>query len=166
MIPKNKNTRCSGRTKKGEPCRAAATPGGLCFFHANPNKASELGRIGGRSNGHAAEEIAEPLLILNNAIVLRDTLARLIADVHAGKLQPKVAAGMAPFLNMQLRAIEAALKLVKLRAETKLEDMNISDMSTDQLEQRMRNLEAEEEAIKAEELAHRLELSKSLLTTA
>jgi hypothetical protein len=42
MISKNKNTRCSGRTQKGEPCRAAATPGGLCFFHANPNKASEL----------------------------------------------------------------------------------------------------------------------------
>jgi hypothetical protein len=25
--------------------------GGLCFFHANPNKAVELGRIGGKKNG-------------------------------------------------------------------------------------------------------------------
>ena len=37
---------CKAKTKKGSPCRAAATEGGLCFFHANPNKAAELGRVG------------------------------------------------------------------------------------------------------------------------
>jgi hypothetical protein len=56
MSQKNLNSRCNARAKSGKPCGAAATPGGLCFFHANSKKASELGRIGGRSNRHAAGE--------------------------------------------------------------------------------------------------------------
>jgi hypothetical protein len=100
------NSRCKAITKSGKPCQAAATAGGLCFFHANPNKASELGRIGGRSNRRAAGENADPLPTVDSALALRDTVARLIADVHAGKLNPRVAAGLAPLLNLQLRAIE------------------------------------------------------------
>jgi len=30
----------------------------------------------------------------------------LIADVYAGKLHPRIAAGMVPLMNLQLRAIE------------------------------------------------------------
>jgi hypothetical protein len=44
---------------------------------------------------------------LDNALAVRDTVARLIADVYAGKLNPRVAAGLAPLLNLQLRAVEA-----------------------------------------------------------
>jgi hypothetical protein len=88
------------------PCHAAATDGGLCFFHANPNKASELGRIGGRSTRRAAAEGCEPLPTLDTAIAVRDTVARLIADVCSGKLHPSVAGGMTTLLNLQLRAIE------------------------------------------------------------
>jgi Family of unknown function (DUF5763) len=82
MTQNNLDSRCKGRTKSGRPCRAAATPGGLCFFHANPDKASELGRIGGRGNRHAAGENADPLPTLDNAMAVRDTVARLIADVY------------------------------------------------------------------------------------
>ena len=104
--------------------RAAATDGGLCFFHANPSKVSELGRIGGRSRHKRAAENCDPLPTVDNAVAVRDTVARLIADVYAGKLQPKVAAGLAPLMNLQLRAIEATnweqrlAKLEKLLAET------------------------------------------------
>lgn len=73
MSSRNEDTHCKGTTKRGEPCRAAATAGGLCFFHANPNKAPELGRIGGRSKGQAAAEITDPLPVLNDAIAVRDT---------------------------------------------------------------------------------------------
>jgi hypothetical protein len=154
MIPQNKNTRCSGRTKKGEPCRAAATPGGLCFFHANPNKASELGRIGGRSKGHAAAEITDPLPVLNNAIAVRDTLARLIADVHAGNLQPRVAAGLAPLLNLQLRTIETVTKLeAETQAKKDLDDERpAQDLTDAELDQRIRTGDdslAQEQATKA-----------------
>jgi hypothetical protein len=140
MTSKNENTRCTGRTKKGEPCRAAATAGGLCFFHANPNKASELGRIGGRSKGRAAHETADPLPLsnsntgrtgtqriigfppfestplplLDDAIAVRDTVTRLIADLHAGKVQPKVAAVLTPLLSLRLHALDAVREFERL----------------------------------------------------
>lgn len=41
---------CVGKTKAGESCRAAAGPGGLCYFHANPEAAKGLGQIGGMKN--------------------------------------------------------------------------------------------------------------------
>jgi hypothetical protein len=99
---------CKGRTKAGISCRAAASDGGLCFFHANPNKASELGRIGGRSHGHAVAEGGDLLAPLDNAVALRDTVARLIADVIAGKIPPKVAAVLPRLLILQLNAIRVA----------------------------------------------------------
>jgi hypothetical protein len=97
---------CRSRTKAGKPCHAAATDGGLCFFHANPNKASELGRIGGRSRRHAAAEDCDPLPTLDNAIAVRDTVARLFADVYSGKLRSSIARDLATLLNPLMRAIE------------------------------------------------------------
>jgi hypothetical protein len=123
MTAKNVDRRCKALAKSGKPCRAAATEGGLCFFHANPDKASELGRIGGRSNRHVATENADPPPSLDNALAVRDTVARLIADVYAGKINPRIATGLAPLLNLQLRAIETTdqegrlAKLEKLSAE-------------------------------------------------
>jgi hypothetical protein len=119
MTPKRPESRCQSRTKRGAPCRAAATPGGLCYFHANPNKAAELGRIGGRKKSHALES-SEPLPPVDNAIAVRDLVARLIADVHAGRVHPKIAAGLAPLMNLQLRAIETSN--LELRVE-KLEKL-------------------------------------------
>ena len=100
MNHRNLDSRCKAKAKSGKPCQAAATAGGLCFFHANPDKASELGRIGGSSNRHAAGENADPLPALDNALAVRDTVARLIADVHGGKIHPRIAAGLAPLLNL------------------------------------------------------------------
>jgi len=34
---------CAGKTKAGAECGAAAGPGDLCFFHANPDSAKTLG---------------------------------------------------------------------------------------------------------------------------
>jgi hypothetical protein len=105
MSPTDHNSRCSGRTKSGKPCRAAATEGGLCFFHANPRKAAELGRIGGRKNGRVPAG-SDPLPDLESVTALRDTVKRLISDVYAGKLHPRTASGLAPLLHLQLRVIE------------------------------------------------------------
>lgn len=100
--------RCKGRTKAGRPCGAAATAGGLCFFHANPKKASELGRKGGRRNHRFSPERAVPLPKLTTAAAVRDAVAQLIDTVHAGKLHPRIAAALTPLINLQLRAIETA----------------------------------------------------------
>jgi len=101
------DSRCKAKNKRGEPCGAAATAGGLCFFHANPNKASELGRIGGRRNRAAAPaESVDPLPKLDKVGDLRDLVERLIRETYTGQLHPRVAAGLAPLLHLRLRAIE------------------------------------------------------------
>jgi hypothetical protein len=107
MKTKQHKVRCKALTKAGKPCRAAATAGGLCYFHANPNKAAELGRIGGKKKRSPLAENPETLPTLDNATAVRDVAGRLFADVHSGKLNPRVAAGLVPLLNLQLRAIEA-----------------------------------------------------------
>jgi hypothetical protein len=99
---------CRGLTNAGKPCRAAATAGGLCFFHANPNKASELGRKGGRSNRHSAAENVDPLPRLDKANAIRDAVAQVIAEVHSGKLHPRIASSLASLLSLQLRAVETS----------------------------------------------------------
>jgi hypothetical protein len=37
---------------------------------------------------------------------MRDTVARLIADILAGRLAPRIAAGVTPLLQLQLRVLE------------------------------------------------------------
>ena len=102
---KKSSSCCQALTKLGKPCRAAATEGGLCFFHANPNKAVELGRIGGRKSARIPVE-TEPLPNLDSAIAVRDTVNRLITDVYDGKLHPRIATGLAPLMHLQLRVLE------------------------------------------------------------
>jgi hypothetical protein len=76
----------------------------------------------------AAPESADPLPKLETAMAVRDAVAQLIADVYAGKLHPRIAAGLAPLLNLQLRAIETAglerrmAKSEKLLAEAQTEE--------------------------------------------
>src|ERR1039458_9360207 len=41
---------CKARTKAGDACPAPALEGGLCFFHAHPEKLAALGRQGGQKN--------------------------------------------------------------------------------------------------------------------
>jgi hypothetical protein len=108
IASKNPDTQCKAIAKNGKPCRAAATAGGLCFFHANPNKASELGRIGGRGNRRKALENLETPLKVDTALAVRDTVASLIARLLAGDLPPKCVSGLASLLSLQLRAVETA----------------------------------------------------------
>ena len=105
MTVTNSNLRCQGQTKTGKPCRAAATEGGLCFFHANPNKAAELGRIGGRKHTRIPVG-SDPLPDLDSVTAVCDAVKRMITEVYAGKLHSRTAAGLAPLMNLQLRAIE------------------------------------------------------------
>ncbi len=105
MTHTKQDSRCSALTKRGKPCRAAATEGGLCFFHANPKKAAELGRIGGRKNSRVIG-VLDPLPDLDSVTAVRDAVKRMITEVYAGKLHPRTAAGLAPLVNLQLRAIE------------------------------------------------------------
>ena len=128
METKRRESRCKGRTKAGKPCGAAATAGGLCFFHANPNKASELGRIGGRKR-HAAAEGGDPLPPLDSEVAVRDRGNRLYDDVTAGKIHPRVAAVLVSLLNLQMRAICTADLEQRL---AKLEQSQLTDSTYDE----------------------------------
>ena len=125
MKTKGRKSGCKAQTKAGKRCRAAPTAGGLCFFHANPNKASELGRIGGRSKRSAAAGNGDALPALDNAAAVVETGARLITDAYWGRLDPRVAASLAPLLSLQLRAIatsaleERVAQLEKKSAEAR-----------------------------------------------
>jgi hypothetical protein len=61
---------------------------------------------------------------LDNVIAVRDAVARLIADVYAGRINPRTAAGLATLMNLQLRAIETTdlerrlAAVEKMQAET------------------------------------------------
>jgi hypothetical protein len=112
---KSISNRCAGTTKAGKPCQAAATEGGLCFFHANPNKASELGRIGGGKRRKPGVENTEVLAAVETAVDVKNLVSRLIVDVSTGKVNPRAAAGLVPLLGLQLRTIEVADLEVRLR---------------------------------------------------
>jgi hypothetical protein len=100
--------RCAAKTKSGKPCQAAPTDGGLCFFHANPNKASELGRIGGSKKRNLGVENTDALVAVETATDVKNMVARLIKDVSTGKVNPRTAAGLVPLLGLALRTIEIA----------------------------------------------------------
>lgn len=96
---------CKSQTKTGKPCRAAATEGGLCYFHANPKKAAELGRIGGRENRFRTTEM-DPLPSPDSAAKISEILDRIISELYGGELRPRVADTLGRLLNVRLRAIQ------------------------------------------------------------
>jgi hypothetical protein len=102
------SNRCAAKTKFGKPCRAAPTDGGLCFFHANPNKASELGRIGGSKKRKPGVENTDALVAVETATDVKTMVARLITDIMTGKVDRRTTAGLVPLLGLALRTIEIA----------------------------------------------------------
>jgi hypothetical protein len=117
MSTGKKSHRCKAKAKSGKPCQAAPTAGGLCFFHANPDRATELGRIGGKRNRHASGENADSPPTLNTSIAVLDTVARLIADVFAGRIDPRTAACLTALLSLQLRGLVESKEIADLQRQ-------------------------------------------------
>ena len=103
------NTKCNARTKLGKSCRAVAVKAGLCTFHANPQRAAELGRLGGRKNRHYPDA-TDPALTNppKSADDVRSLLAETMASVHARRLDHKVGIVSASRGKALLEAIEVA----------------------------------------------------------
>lgn len=51
-------------------------------------------------------------------MAIRETVARLISDVYAGKLHPRIATGLTPLMHLQLRLLE------KTESEKRLEKLD------------------------------------------
>ena len=78
-----------GRTKTGAACRAPAGSGGLCYFHANPDRAKALGQIEGRKN----RRLEVDLQISDNATAadLRNVTVQGIRLLFSGSLHAREA---------------------------------------------------------------------------
>src|SRR5215831_18074095 len=73
--------RCQGVTKSGAACTAWPMEGGLCYFHANPAKASELGRRGGQ--GKSLTDSAG-VQLLDRPLRTVDDVTALLAETING----------------------------------------------------------------------------------
>jgi len=105
---KRRKIQCQAMTKVGKSCQAPAMSGGLCFFHANPKKASELGRKGGsrRKRQLSLEDRARPLPAPDSVTAVRDVIRVLIKEVHSGRLDPQRARCIVPLLSLKVRWLE------------------------------------------------------------
>ena len=145
MKNRRRANRCQALNSEGKPCGAAAMPGGLCFFHANPKKAAQLGRIGGRSHGRAASALADPLPKLDTLIAVQETISQVIGEVRAGKLDPKVAASITPLLHLQWQVLEVT---TALRRVAELEEILDANQEAGQLQTEVLKTKAPAETAK------------------
>src|SRR5438874_12118278 len=78
-------------------------------FHANPQRAAELGRLGGRKNRHYPDSLEPaPTNPPKSADDVRSLLAETMASVHARRLDHKVGIVLASLGKALLEAIEVA----------------------------------------------------------
>jgi hypothetical protein len=98
----NKNSQCRATTRTGIHCRAAATATGFCFFHSNPNKAAELGRIGGLAKRKVPITGLATLPASSCAHEVGNVLDRLAQQVYERNLQPSTAQSIVAILKLKL----------------------------------------------------------------
>ena len=87
---------------------AVAVDGGLCAFHADPQRAAQLGRMGGSKNRRhdPLRSETEPLRPPQTAKEVKDLLAEAMAGIHAGRLEPRMGSVIAYLGTALLKAIE------------------------------------------------------------
>src|SRR5262249_55503633 len=91
-----RQNRCEAKTKRGSQCKALSGPGNrYCLFHSNPSRAAELGRKGGLRNRHYVSGAAVPPPAPQTAMDVKGFLAEAMAELRAGRLDPKIASSLA-----------------------------------------------------------------------
>src|SRR5437660_10261474 len=139
--------RCKAVTKSGNPCGAASTATGLCFFHSTPNMASELGRIGGRRNRRPMGENAHSAPKLAGASASA-RIESLYHDVEIGLIKPSVANVLIKLTDLHARvqektALEAEitklqeqLRILKSMIDVRDFEASMSEVEGDEVEER------------------------------
>jgi hypothetical protein len=116
--PKRDGSDCGARALTGKEC---------CALHADPGKAAELGRKGGRRRAIYAPDRLKDFAAPKDAADLRDLLAQSIIEMRAGMLDPKLANAIS-YLGMGfLRAVELAdleKRLADLERQNGISDGN------------------------------------------
>jgi hypothetical protein len=140
-MAKTSNSRCKGTTRAGKPCGAPPTQGGLCFFHANPNKARELGRAGGRNNRYLPLTREMPNVL--NTAAAKDLILHAIGELLSNKMDPRQASALVQLVNCsqrinQLAELEARLEKLEqasngTAASPSEKDLESADASANEL---------------------------------
>lgn len=98
---------CTGSTKAGKPCRAPAGPSGLCYFHANPENARTLGKIGGlRNRKFTGVDLQVPDDI--SLADLRKLEVKVLRGLLSGEIPAREVAASTQILNLLHRDLQMA----------------------------------------------------------
>ena len=112
---------CSAKTKRGTRCQAPPLAGSpFCAFHADPHRAAELGRKGGRKNRHYIEIENINVVPPSTPEEVKAFLSQSMADVRTGKLDPGRASALTYMASVLLKAIDGTdihRRLCRLEAE-------------------------------------------------
>ena len=112
---------CRAQTKRGHPCRAAVVYGGeFCALHADPTRAAEIGRIGGRKNRHYVEVEEVNISPPSSPEDVKNLLAQAMVDVRAKRLDPRIASTLTYMSSALLKAfdsVETEERLTRLEKE-------------------------------------------------
>jgi hypothetical protein len=136
---------CKARTKAGDSCPAPAVQRGLCFFHANPDKLSELGRQGGSKNRHADTgdcdlQHRQLKTIADVSALLEETINR----VRKGPFDLRAANSIGFLAGILLKGLERG------RVEERLDDLEETMAGNKQADTEMFNFKVRQEATNEE----------------
>jgi general stress protein YciG len=103
------NDECQAKTKAGGPCAAPVVRGGIyCALHADPERAAQLGRKGGTKNRRAYEGNEREISAPRNAGDVKNLLAEAMAEIRAGRMDPKLGTTLGYLGTSLLKAIETS----------------------------------------------------------
>ena len=103
------NSNCQAITRAGEPCAAHPVHGSIyCALHSDSERAAQLGRKGGMRNRHVhmgdGKEVTPP----QTASDVKNLLAEVMAEIRAGKMDPKLGTTLGYLGTSLLKAIETS----------------------------------------------------------
>jgi hypothetical protein len=102
---------CKARTKAGGLCQAPVIEGGLCFFHANPERLSALGRQGGQKNRRwKTDELDLPQRPLRSIGDVSELLEETINRVRQGPFDLRAANAIGYLTGILLKALDQRLE--------------------------------------------------------
>lgn len=125
---------CQHKKRDGKQCKAPARIGlTSCAMHAQPGRAAEIGRKGGRRRTSYDPSYLRDFVAPKSAGELRDLLGESIIEVRLGKLDPRLANAIGYLGASFLRALEVSdleSRLTALEVNQKLEERAVLGTNT------------------------------------